>query len=86
MAVPWQSDFHDCTVEEGADWWPGQRPNQVRRDPEPGGDWVPEEWGRAEMTKSWAKLGFVVEKKIGDKVVKYVEEERSLELKPPLVA
>jgi hypothetical protein len=34
MAVPWQADFNDCNSEEGADWWPGQRPNEVRRDGE----------------------------------------------------
>ena len=31
MAVPWQADFFYCTFENGADWWPGQRPNQVFR-------------------------------------------------------
>ncbi len=28
MAVPWQADFNDC----GFNWWPSQRPNNVRID------------------------------------------------------
>ena len=35
MAVPWQSDFLDCSVESGDAgddlvWWPTQRPIHVR--------------------------------------------------------
>jgi hypothetical protein len=81
MAVPWQSDFHDCSVEKGADWWPGQRPNQVRRGQQSGVEWVPEDWQRADMAKSWSKLGFVVERKTADKV-EYVEDERFVD--PPV--
>jgi hypothetical protein len=80
MAVPWQSDFHDCSVENGADWWPGQRPNQVRRGQQSGVEWVPEEWQRADMAQSWSKLGFVVEKTTAGKL-EYVEDERFVD--PP---
>jgi hypothetical protein len=80
MAVPWQSDFHDCSVEKGADWWPGQRPNQVRRGQQSGVEWVPEEWHRADMAQSWSKLGFVVEKTTAGKL-EYVEDERFVD--PP---
>jgi hypothetical protein len=85
MAVPWQADFMDCTIEQGCDWWPGQRPNQVRRGGDREAEWVPPEWvdennphvGHKHMVDGWAQLGFVVEKKTGDKV-EYVEDERSL--------
>jgi hypothetical protein len=81
MAVPWQSDFHDCNATEGADWWPGQRPNQVRRGQQSGVEWVPEDWKRADMTQSWSKLGFVVERKTANQV-EYVEDERFVD--PPV--
>ena len=78
MAVPWQADFHDCSVEDGADWWPGQRPNQVRR----GGmqaEWMPRTWTRRDMVEQWSKLGFVTEKTTATKI-EYLEDERAPEL------
>ena len=79
MAVPWQADFNDCTIEEGADWWPGQRPNQVRRGQEQHAEWTPK-WDFGDMVAKWAQLGFVVARKVGDNV-EYVEDERFLD--PP---
>jgi hypothetical protein len=76
MAVPWQADFNDCSIEEGADWWPGQRPNEVRRGDERHAPWTPE-WERQDMVDKWAELGFVVEKRTGNDV-EYVEDERFL--------
>jgi hypothetical protein len=90
MAVPWQADFNDCNIENGADWWPGQRPNQVRRGQEPHAEWVPPAWnakGRPphqDMVDKWAQLGFVVAKAVdnptaSEEAVEYVEDERSVE-------
>ena len=84
MAVPWQADFLDCTIQEGADWWPGQRPNQVRRGQEPHADWTPPEWEHKQMVEGWAQLGFIIARKVGKKV-EYVEDERSLKPSARLV-
>ena len=76
MAVPWQADFNDCSIEQGADWWPGQRPNEVRRGGEPHAPWTPD-WEHQDMVDRWAQLGFVVPVKVGNKI-EYVEDERSI--------
>ena len=86
MAVPWQADFRDCTFEQGrdpdgADWWPGQRPNQVQRGQQHGAGWAPPEWDHADMAEKWAQLGFVVAKTVGGGV-QNVEDERFLD--PPV--
>jgi L-lysine epsilon oxidase-like protein len=78
MAVPWQADFKDCTMEEGADWWPGQRPNEVHRGEERGAPWAPAEWEYIDMVRQWSQLGFVVARTT-DNVTEYVEDERFLE-------
>jgi hypothetical protein len=83
MAVPWQADFKDCSVEDGADWWPGQRPNQVRRGEEPHAEWVPADWEYVDMVEKWSQLGFVVPKTVANKV-QYVEDERFLQPPPPI--
>jgi hypothetical protein len=81
MAVPWQADFNDCQIENGADWWPAQRPNQVRRGEQRHAEWVPPEWNapgtepHRAMVDKWAELGFVVARTV-DGAVEYVEEER----------
>jgi hypothetical protein len=80
MAVPWQADFHACNVQEGADWWPGQRPNEVRRGQERHAEWVPFDWNPLDMVEKWSQLGFVVAKTVAN-TVEYVEDERSV--KPP---
>jgi hypothetical protein len=74
MAVPWQADFLACNVEDGADWWPGQRPNQVRRGQEHQAEWAPRDWKFIDMVEKWAQLGFVVAKTVANKV-EYVEDE-----------
>jgi hypothetical protein len=83
MAVPWQADFHDCAFEDGADWWPGQRPIQIVRRGRRA-DWMPENWTRENLVERWSRLGFVVEKKKGTKTT-YVEAERSPGLKIPSI-
>jgi len=77
MAVPWQADFNDCSIEQGADWWPGQRPNQVHRGSQRDAEWAPPEWKHADMVAHWSKLGFVVPRTVEDRV-QYVEDERKL--------
>jgi len=73
MAVPWQADFIACGIR----WWPGQRPNSVRR----GGaweSWTPPGWtgtpvSYGEMVQNWWRLGFIVED--GNE---FVEKERNI--------
>ena len=77
MAVPWQADFKDCTMEEGADWWPGQRPNEVRRAGDREAAWAPAEWDYIDMVKQWSQLGFVVARTTGT-ITEHVEDERFL--------
>lgn len=80
MAIPWQADFRLCGDEDGADWWPGQRPIRVFRGDRPdSGDWVPEEWTLVEMVNQWSHLGFIVEDKSSGKT-RYVEDERDVKL------
>jgi hypothetical protein len=87
MAVPWQADFQSCSMDPdendiNADWWPGQRPNQVRRDQDVLEDWAPRSWKRRDMVKKWMRLGFVVQKTVAGKV-QYVEDERQEPVSPP---
>ena len=51
MAVPWQADFNDCSIQQGADWWPGQRPNEVRRGQERDTEWVLPDWEHLDMVE-----------------------------------
>jgi hypothetical protein len=76
MAVPWQADFNDCSIEQGADWWPGQRPNEVRRGGERHAPWTPE-WQHRDMVDRWSQLGFVVPVTVGNSI-EYVEDERAI--------
>ena len=78
MAVPWQADFKDCTMEQGADWWPGQRPNDVRRGDEREAPWAPPEWDYIDMVRQWSQLGFIVARTVAG-TTEYVEDERSVE-------
>jgi hypothetical protein len=68
-ALPWQADFLDCAWEDNAGWWPAERPDHVRIDPDSDEmvDWAfglsakPGKIVKAEdMVKNWDKLGFVV--------------------------
>jgi hypothetical protein len=75
MAVPWQADFHDCAFEEGADWWPGQRPIHVTRGQQRA-EWMPRSWTKEALVEKWSRLGFVVEQKTASKST-FVEAERN---------
>jgi hypothetical protein len=83
-ACPWQADFNDC----GDNWWPAQRPNQVRllaNSP------AYDQWarkvttvngatvgGHMGMVMNWSRLGVVVPGKdpVGNAV--NFEDERTL--------
>jgi hypothetical protein len=80
MAVPWQADFRLCGDEDGADWWPGQRPIHVFRADQPAsGDWVPNKWNLVDMVNLWSQLGFILEDKSSGKT-RFVEDERDVAL------
>ena len=74
MALPWQTDFYDCTKDGELGWWPAQRPDDVF--PEIGGPQV--SWirgivkSKSGMVKNWHRLGIIVKKG-----KRYVETERS---------
>jgi hypothetical protein len=80
MAIPWQADFRLCGDEDGADWWPGQRPIHVFRGNQPNsGDWTPKLWSMADMVNQWSQLGFIVEDESSGKT-RYIENERNVTL------
>ncbi len=71
-ALPWQADFLKC----GTNWWPAQRPNQVRKTPTGGfAEWVRPITHHLELVKDWHTLGLVLK----DKTVPdaFVEDERT---------
>jgi hypothetical protein len=73
MAIPWQGDFYLCRFDQGLQWWPAQRPENVF----PAGGGPQRRWIRdivhseKEMVQNWHKLGFIVQQ--GDQ---YIETER----------
>jgi hypothetical protein len=72
-ACPWQADFNEC----GNNWWPAQRPNQVRLSASVA-DFV--EWKSGvgddlDMVQKWHELGIVVKDPNADV---YFEDERNL--------
>ncbi len=77
MALPWQTDFYDCSDN----WWPAQRPNQVI----PEGETEYREWVRgvedqSEMIYRWHALGFVVVQ--GERMVEIERFDPSLVVAP----
>jgi hypothetical protein len=63
MAVPWQTDFYDCSIDGELAWWPAVRPDDVF----PVGRRKQVKWTRNlvrsgnQMIARWHKLGFVVQ-------------------------
>lgn len=63
MAVPWQTDFYDCSIDGNLAWWPAARPDDVF----PEGSSKQVKWTRNlvhsgnQMITRWHKLGFVVQ-------------------------
>ncbi|WP_374764791.1 LodA/GoxA family CTQ-dependent oxidase [Yunchengibacter salinarum] len=92
MALPWQADFNECSVQEIALdnagdlrkaqvlWWPAQRPYRVNVTTAEGGTAI-KPWSRGvsddlAMVTAWAGLGFVTN---SDPVVPFYQEtERTL--------
>jgi hypothetical protein len=72
-AVPWQADFNDC----GNNWWPAQRPNQVRKSATANVfvDWDVGIQSHINMVRRWQELGMVVQAPGTDI---YFEDERNL--------
>jgi L-lysine epsilon oxidase-like protein len=71
-ACPWQADFYQCNNN----WWPAQRPNQVRRSAT--GDYVNWDDNIVDdmgMVQNWHDLGIVVKDAHADN---YYEDERRL--------
>ena len=71
--MPWQADFFDCANN----WWPAQRPNQVRKSKT-----VPDvvQWAdglgsKMDMVNLWHELGILVKDSAADV---YYEDERNL--------
>jgi len=71
MAVPWQADFFECSLQtdpddhpgdpaNGMDWWPAQRPVNVIRGGSAAAKWVSGIRSKQAMVDRWARLGFVV--------------------------
>lgn len=85
MAVPWQSDFYECTLH----WWPIQRPDTVLTEESFSKQLLGERhsWARGlgekspqgnnDMVKYWADLGFIAPTKDMNQDVVYVEQERN---------
>jgi hypothetical protein len=77
MALPWQADFLKC----GNNWWPAQRPNQVRLGPAaPAGvaDWARGINDHVDLVNRWALLGVVVPAANPNNSVQFHEAERVL--------
>jgi hypothetical protein len=72
-AVPWQADFYKCNNN----WWPAQRPNQVRRSATAADvvQWTEGIGSHMVMVKLWHELGVVVKDPAADV---YFEDERNL--------
>ncbi len=75
-AVPWQADFLKC----GRNWWPAQRPNQVRpRADSPGhSPWDEGINGHLDLVERWSLLGIVIPAEGPLSRAKFHESEREL--------
>jgi len=75
MALPWQADFLDCL----GDWWPSQRPDNVRRVPTSTEEVA---WDRGvtthlEMVHNFPKLGFITAQKDAAGNIVFAEDQRA---------
>jgi hypothetical protein len=75
MAVPWQADFNDC----GLNWWPSQRPNDVRVDASATNQ-IP--WARGVtthlgMVHNFSKLAFITAQRDAAGTVVFAEDQRA---------
>lgn len=76
MAVPWQADFVDC----GGGWWPSQRPDDVRPNPNTTTtvDWERGANTRIKMVNNFAKLGFITAQQDDQGNVVFAEDQRAV--------
>jgi hypothetical protein len=75
MAVPWQADFMDCSL----DWWPSQRPDNVRRVASSANTVA---WDRGvtthlQMVHNFSKLGFITAQKDAAGNIVFAEDQRA---------
>jgi hypothetical protein len=73
--VPWQADFHDCEFE----WWPSQRPDDVRPNPNAT---TTVRWERGadnyvDMVKNFSRLGFITAQKDAQGNIVFAEDQRA---------
>jgi L-lysine epsilon oxidase C-terminal domain len=75
-ALPWQADFLKC----GNNWWPAQRPNQVRLNPNSTStaEWSRSINGHVELVEKWSLLGIVVPSANPASPSRFHESEREL--------
>ncbi|WP_321477574.1 LodA/GoxA family CTQ-dependent oxidase [uncultured Paludibaculum sp.] len=75
-ALPWQADFLQCADN----WWPAQRPNQVRASPTATGpvNWSQGIGNELDMVERWWKLGVVRPSSTPGSVAKFHQDERIL--------
>jgi len=75
-AIPWQADFLKC----GDNWWPAQRPNQVRVSPTATGtaQWARGINGHVDLVDRWSLLGIVVPAADPASPARFHESEREL--------
>ena len=75
-ALPWQADFLKC----GNNWWPAQRPNQVRVAPNSAAavEWSRGINGHVDLVDRWALLGVVVPAQNPASPSKFHESEREI--------
>ena len=75
-ALPWQADFLKC----GNNWWPAQRPNQVRPDAAAttGVEWSRGIVGHVDLVERWSRLGIVVPSRTPGSPALFHESEREL--------
>lgn len=75
-ALPWQADFLKC----GNNWWPAQRPNQVRINPATSvtSDWARGINGHVDLVERWSLLGVVVPAQNPASPSRFHESEREI--------
>jgi hypothetical protein len=75
-AIPWQADFLKC----GDNWWPAQRPNQVRPSASATAsiEWSRGINGHIDLVERWAGLGVVVPSATPGSAAAFHESERVL--------
>ncbi len=75
-ALPWQADFLKC----GNNWWPAQRPNQVRLAPDTSatGEWARGINGHVDLVNNWSLLGVVVPAQNPASPSRFHESEREM--------